>query len=79
MLKNNSKSKVNGAEATSGFALKAYLYQKPYQILPLGMIVSSVVLGFALRVLERMNDENSDFEYVFNGIWVVILAMTTSK
>jgi len=59
--------------------LKAYLYQKPYQILPLGMIVSSVVLGFALRVLERMNDENSDFEYVFNGIWVVILAMTTSK
>ncbi len=45
-------SKINGAQANSFFALKAYLTLKPYVILTVGLVVSTFVLGFALRTFE---------------------------
>jgi len=41
-----------------------------------GLTVSTFVLGFALRTFE-IGLAGSDFNYVWNSFWVVILTMTT--
>eukprot|EP00347_Sterkiella_histriomuscorum_P018471 403345393 len=68
--------KINGAQANAFFALKAYLTLKPYVILTVGLVVSTFVLGFALRTFE-IGLTDSNFEYAWNSFWVVILTMTT--
>ena len=71
---------MNGAMANAFFALKAYLTLQPYVILTLGLVVSTFVLGFALRTFEvGLIDPNNNFNYVWNSFWVVILTMTTSN
>ena len=70
--------KMNGAQANAFFALKAYLTLKPYVILTLGLVVSTLVLGFALRTFEiGLESSENNFYYVWNAFWVVILTMTT--
>ena len=49
---------------------------KPYVILTVGLVVSTFVLGFALRIFE-IGLKESNFEYAWNSFWVVILTMTT--
>ena len=71
-------SKVNGAQANAFFALKAYLSLKPYVILSVGLVLSTFILGIALRVFE-IGMAGSSFDYIWNSFWVVILTMTTSK
>ena len=71
-------SKINGAQANTFFAMKAYLTLKPYTILTIGLVVSTFVLGFAMRTFE-IGLQNSDFIYTWNSFWVVILTMTTSN
>ena len=57
--------------------MKAYLKLKPYHILTLGLVLSTFVLGLALRVFERASIADENFNYIWNAFWVVILTMTT--
>lgn len=58
--------------------MKAYLSLKPYIILTVGLTLSTFILGFAVRIFE-VGSPGSNFNYVWNAFWVIILTMTTSK
>lgn len=54
----------------------------PIIVLALAMCISVFLLGFALRVYERPfsddnRSENQDFGYIWNSLWLIMLAMTT--
>ena len=70
--------KLNGVVADSFFALKAYLKLQPYMVLTIALILSTFILGFALRSFEMANTVTSnEFEFAWNAFWVIILTMTT--
>ena len=61
------------------FAVKAIMKEKPYQFLLISLFVSAFVLGYCLRIFERLFTEYSgqDFNLMANNIWNVIITMTT--
>lgn len=72
----------HGCSASTGFALKAVLQEKPYLVLSASMASSIVLFGFATRIFERpYSNDNSDvelnFDYVWNSMWLIVLTMTT--
>ena len=53
--------------------------ESPYQFLLISLLISSVQLGYCLRIFERLFTEFSgqDFNLLQNNIWNVIITMTT--
>lgn len=53
--------------------------EKPYQFLLLSLVISTIILGYDLRIFERQFSEfsNQDFGLLQNNIWNVIITMTT--
>lgn len=67
-----------GGEADTAFALKAIQKDKPFYMLSFGLVGISVMLGILLRMFEILDTVNgSDYAFYTNGIWNVIVAMTT--
>jgi len=88
----NAQMKCNreGIEADTMFALKCLMKTNPYTILSLAFLFSSVVFGFAIRVLERpyyedaatgkilpFEDGYQDWNFLNNGWWCMVVTMTT--
>lgn len=48
-----SFSKMNGFQATSKFAIKAYLKYKAFTVLVIGLGVSILVFGLGVRLFEK--------------------------
>jgi hypothetical protein len=61
------------------FALKAELKERPYLLVAGVMSVSIFAFGVALRNAERpyQNTSGKDWDYIWNGIWCIIITMTT--
>lgn len=76
---------MEGCEASTTFALKALLKESPYASLLLGLIISSILFGLALRNFERPLNDNLgegvgyDFSFIWNGMWLAVVTMTTGK
>lgn len=76
---------VEGCEANTTFALKALLKESPYVSLLMGLIISSILFGLALRNFERPLNENlgdgvgQDFSFIWNGMWLAVVTMTTGN
>ncbi len=69
-----------GSEASTTFALKAVQKDHPFIILIFNFCSVSVVLGILLRMFEilNLNNQNSlNYFFYTNGIWNIIVAMTT--
>ena len=72
----------HGCSANTKFALKAVLQEKPYLVLTASMASSIVIFGFATRIFERPythdnSDQDLNFDYVWNSMWLIVLTMTT--
>jgi hypothetical protein len=61
------------------FAIKAELKERPYFVMSIVMFISIFIFGTALRTAERPFKETSgqDWEYVWNGMWCIVITMTT--
>jgi hypothetical protein len=61
------------------FSLKSELKERPYFLLTIGILISVVVFGFALRMSELpyRNYSKLDWNYSTNGMWCIIITMTT--
>lgn len=76
-----------GCEANTIFAIKAVLKDKPYTTLLIVMISSTIVFGLAVRNFERpyyydMDPTDGiyqDWSYIWNGMWLIAITMTTGK
>jgi hypothetical protein len=69
-----------GSEATTTFALKAIQKDHPFTILIFNFCSVSVVLGVLLRMFEILYPSNNyqmNYNFYTNGIWNIIVAMTT--
>lgn len=73
---------MNGFTADSKFAIKAYLKYKSFWVLLLGLVLSVFLFGLWVRIFERpfmTNARASNFNYIWNSFWCVIVTMTTSN
>ena len=75
-----------GCEANTIFAIKSVLKDKPYETIFLVMIASVTIFGLAIRNFERplyYGKENEswfkDYSYIWNGIWLIAVTMTTGN
>lgn len=61
------------------FALKAELKERPYFVVGVALVVSTLILGVALRVSERpyMETSGMQWDYLWNGVWCILITMTT--
>lgn len=70
-----------GFNFRSLFALKALLKERPLEVLAFSMLGSIIVFAVGIRVYERpyelLNTEEDNFKYIWNGMWLVVLTMTT--
>ena len=70
-----------GCEASHMFMLKGLFKDKPYFILAASMSLSILIFGFAVRTYERPynddNDNQQNYDYVWNAMWLVIITMCT--
>jgi potassium intermediate/small conductance calcium-activated channel subfamily N protein 2 len=70
-----------GCEASHLFMLKGLFKDKPYFILASSMSLSILIFGFAVRTYERpyndQNDNQQNYDYVWNSMWLVIITMCT--
>jgi len=62
---------MNGVQANPLFALKAYLNDKPYTCLVIGLTISVIVIGFTLRLFEESRDS------LYNTFYLIVVTMTT--
>lgn len=72
---------MNGFQADSKFAIKAYLKCKSFWVLTIGLGLSVLLFGLWIRIFERSYVSTSryvNFDYVWNSFWCVIVTMTTS-
>jgi len=75
-----NKSKINGFEPSSGFAVKAYMKAKPIPFLSIGYVLSIIIFGVAIRNFEKFVLDNPSpvkFQFLFNTFWCMVLVMTT--
>lgn len=81
---------LSGTDADSVFAMKAMFKERPYIMLLINSIVSSVVFGFAVRTFEGPyyddevtgamspdDDGYQAYDYAWNGWWLIVVTMTT--
>eukprot|EP01016_Furgasonia_blochmanni_P035957 TRINITY_DN4045_c0_g1_i1.p1 TRINITY_DN4045_c0_g1~~TRINITY_DN4045_c0_g1_i1.p1 ORF type:complete len:355 (-),score=47.55 TRINITY_DN4045_c0_g1_i1:720-1784(-) len=69
-----------GCEPGFLFSVKCLMKMRPFPILFIGMVLSILVFGFALRVCERplyRVSESMDFTSYYNACWCIIVTMTT--
>lgn len=70
-----------GITPTFSISIKADLKHQPYLIIAGAIIFTVIIIGFAVRNLERTfeSDEKSslDFTYLTNGWWLTVVTMTT--
>lgn len=75
--------KTKGVEANAMFAVKAEFASRPYFMIAFTMVVMIAVFGVAIAFLERPYEapfpysSKLDFEYESNGMWLVIITMST--
>lgn len=75
-----------GCEANTIFAIKAVLKDKPYTTIFIVMLASIIIFGLAVRNFERPlyygNEGQSgfqDYSYIWNGMWLIAVTMTTGN
>lgn len=71
-------SKMNGSEAGPFFALKAELTLRPYRVLVLAFLGALVIISLSIRAFEICMS-NSEFVYVSNAFWLIVVTLTGSK
>ncbi len=69
---------MNGSEAGSLFALKAYLTLQPFSVFVIAFIGALIIISFSIRAFEICMAE-SDFLYVSSAFWMIIVTLTGSK
>jgi len=84
------KCSQEGIEADTIFALKCLMKTNPYTVLFIAFMSTSVLFGFAVRVVERPfyeddvtgriypdDDGYQDWTFLNNGWWCIVVTMTT--
>ena len=66
-------------EGGTKFAIKSEIKERPYTIVISFLTLSILVFGVALRTAERpfMHVSNKDWDYTWNGMWCIIITMST--
>mmetsp|Transcript_13139 Transcript_13139/g.14482 ORF Transcript_13139/g.14482 Transcript_13139/m.14482 type:complete len:461 (-) Transcript_13139:248-1630(-) len=66
-------------EGGVNFAIKAELKERPYTIVGTVLLASIFIFGFAIRnsELPYMEESGQDWSYIWNGMWCIIITMTT--
>ena len=69
----------SACDANTMFAVKSLMKQYPFQILFWGLIISTFIYGYCLRIFEAQLNEASgqNFSILFNCMWNVIITLTT--
>ena len=75
---------MEGCEANTEFAVKSVLKKSPLVALFYALIGSSVVFGTVLVNFENPMNEGQggsgqDFTFIWNGMWLSVVTMTTGK
>lgn len=72
---------IEGCEASTVFAVKASLKESPYLSLLIAFIMSAVILGIAVKNFEAPLNEmllSGGFDFtLWNGVWLIVITMTT--
>src|SRR3990167_8987340 len=71
---------MEGCEANTVFAMKAFLKESPYFALLIAFIVSALILGIPVKNFEQPLHELNGFALNFtlwNSIWCIVITMTT--
>lgn len=70
---------MNGCRADALFAIKSLVKEIPYLLLGSVFMLSALLGGYLMMLFERpMSDiSNQNFNSYFNGLWVVVVTMTT--
>lgn len=64
------------------FCLKCIQKDQPFRMLTISLLMTVLVLGIELRMFEILNiegDGNEDFYFYTNGMWTIVVAITTGK
>lgn len=71
---------MNGFEADTGFAMKAYLRYKAMSFLSVGFVLTIFYFGLLTREFERAIIGNSryHFDHIWNAFWCIFVSMATS-
>eukprot|EP00357_Protocruzia_adherens_P011713 CAMPEP_0114990140 /NCGR_PEP_ID=MMETSP0216-20121206/10613_1 /TAXON_ID=223996 /ORGANISM="Protocruzia adherens, Strain Boccale" /LENGTH=459 /DNA_ID=CAMNT_0002353247 /DNA_START=259 /DNA_END=1638 /DNA_ORIENTATION=+ len=66
-------------EGGANFAVKAELKERPYTIVSCVLMATTIIFGVALRNAELpyLGVSNQDWSYYWNGMWCVIITMTS--
>ena len=75
---------MEGCEANTEFAVKSVLKKSPLLALFSALIGSSVIFGTVLVNFENPMNEGQggsgqDFTFIWNGMWLSVVTMTTGK
>lgn len=71
---------MEGCEANTVFAMKAFLKESPYFALLIAFIVSALILGIPVKNFEQPLHELNGFALNFtlwNSVWCIVITMTT--
>ena len=70
---------MNGAEATSWFAVRCLMKTMPFRMLGLSLLSGMLIGGFCLRIFERpmVTYTGQDFSEYGNTMWLILVTMTT--
>lgn len=72
---------MNGCRATSMFAMKAIMKQRPYTIIFSSLIVTVSILGYCIRLFESdpvLNElSGHNYDNFYNCIWNVIITLVS--
>lgn len=70
---------MNGSEASTHFAIKSILAERPFDLIAFTSILCILMGAFALRIFERplVKESGMDFSSYSNSVWCVVVTMTT--
>ena len=70
---------MNGAEASSWFAVRCLMKTRPFSMLGLSLLSGMLIGGFSLRIFERpmLPYTGQDFSEYGNTMWLILVTMTT--
>ncbi|CDW76554.1 small-conductance calcium-activated potassium channel protein [Stylonychia lemnae] len=70
---------MNGCQADVFFAVKSIMKQRPYTVLGISMIISTVIFSYQLKIFEAPMSEISgqNFQSFINCMWCVMVTMGT--
>lgn len=81
-MSNDNYIEHHGGESDAFYSLKCVQKENPFRLLIFDLSIVVITLGIILRMFEIINIQGNgfdDFYFYTNGMWTIIVAITTGK